>query len=78
MFPKNRRLVPSISAPQAHLVARLAMVLGVSFGGADSPFFRSLWRWPKICRSSVITSVSDPAALARSIRRRLKSASFNT
>ena len=47
----------------------------VSLGGADRPFFRSLWRWPRICRSSVSTSAEQLAALARSIRRSMKSRS---
>ncbi len=39
----------------------------MSRGGADSALRRSLWRWPRICRSSVSTSAPQPAALARSI-----------
>ena len=31
------------------------MLTSVGLGGADRPFFRSLWRWPRICRSSVST-----------------------
>jgi len=42
---------------------------------ADRPFFRSLCRRPRICRSSVSTSASQSAALARSISRSMKSRS---
>ena len=41
-------------------------------GGADRPFLMSLWRWPRICRSSVSCSAEQLAALARSIRRLMK------
>ena len=43
------------------------MFFSVGFGGALRPFLMSLWRWPRICRSSVSTSAEQPAALARSI-----------
>ena len=48
------------------------MLGSVSLGGALRPFFRSLWRCPRICRSSVSTSAPHLAALARSIRRSMK------
>ncbi len=35
----------------------------VSLGGALNPFFRSLWRWLRICRTSVSTSALHLAAL---------------
>ena len=44
-------------------------------GGAVSPFFTSLWRCPRICRSSVSTRAEHPAALARPIRRSMNSRS---
>ena len=48
---------------QRGLVARLIMLASVGFGGADRPFFRSLWRWPRICRSSVSTSARAAGGL---------------
>ncbi|MNC55392.1 hypothetical protein D3C75_1049190 [compost metagenome] len=68
MLPKVRRLVPSMPMHQRGLVARLIRLRSVGLGGVDSPFLMSLWRWPRICRSSVRTSAEQPAALARSIR----------
>ena len=69
MLPKLRRLVPSMPRHQRGLVIRLRRLASVGFGGADRPFLMSLWRWPRICRSSVSTSALHLAALARSIRR---------
>ena len=66
MLPKKRRLVWSMLMPQVQRVARSAIEAAVSFGGAESPFLMSLCRWPRICRSSVSTSASQPAARARS------------
>jgi hypothetical protein len=63
---------------QRGLVAMFKRLATVSLGGAESPFFRSLWRWPRICRSSVSTSAPHFAALARSISRSMKSRSFIT
>jgi len=76
MLPNWRRLVPSMPNAQRGLVAILSRLAIVSLGGADRPFFRSLWRWPRICKSSVMTRAEQPAALARSIRRAMKSRSF--
>ena len=75
MLPNWRRGVPSMPRPQRGLVIMFRMLGSVSLGGADRPFFRSLWRWPMICRSSVSTSAEQLAALARSIRRSMKSRS---
>ena len=69
MLPKVRRLVPSMPRHQCGLVARLARLRSVGFGGVDRPFLMSLWRWPRICRSSVSTRAEQLAARARSIRR---------
>ena len=49
--------------------------LYVMRGGAVRPFLMSLWRWARICRSSVRTRAEQRAALARAIRRLLKSRS---
>ncbi len=65
---KVRRWVPSMPRHQRGLVARLIMFAMVGLGGALRPFFTSLWRWPRICRSTVSTSAEQPAARARSIR----------
>ena len=78
MLPKPRRGVCSMSSPQPHFVARFAIDLGVSLGGAERPFLRSLWRCPRIWRSSVSTSVSQPAAAARDIRFSTNSSSRMT
>ncbi len=75
MLPKLRRFVPSMPAHQRGLVARSSRLASVGRGGVDSPFLMSLWRWPRICRSSVTCSAETPAALARSIRRSTKSRS---
>ncbi len=75
MLPKPRRRVPSMPSAQRGLVAMFSRLARVGRGGAERPFFRSLWRWPMICRSRVSTSASQPAALARSIRRSMKSRS---
>ncbi len=75
MLPNWRRGVPSMPRPQRGLVIMFSMLGIVSLGGADRPFFRSLWRCPMICRSSVRTSAEQLAALARSIRRSMKSRS---
>ena len=69
MLPNVRRLVPSMPRHQRGLVARLMRLASVGLGGDDRPFLMSLWRWPRICRSSVSCSAEHPAALARSIRR---------
>ncbi|CFN63728.1 Uncharacterised protein [Bordetella pertussis] len=68
MLPKVRRRVPSMPRHQRGLNARSIRLRSVGLGGADKPFLMSLWRWPRICRSSVSTSAEHPAALARSIR----------
>src|SRR5690606_14797839 len=73
ILPKLRRLVPSIFTHQRGLVARLIRLARVGLGGVDSPFLMSLWRWPSTCRSSVSTNAEQFAALARSIRRSIKS-----
>ena len=78
MLRKVRRDVPSMPRHQRGLVARLIRLAMVGLGGVDRPFFRSLWRWPSTCRSSVTTSAEQLAALARSIRLRMKSLSFIT
>jgi hypothetical protein len=40
------------------------MLASVGRGGAVRPFFRSLWRWPITCRSSVSTSALQLGGLA--------------
>ncbi len=75
MLPKLRRLVPSMARHQRGLVIRLTMLARVGLGGAVRPFFRSLWRWPRICRSSVSTSALHLAARARSNSRSMKARS---
>jgi peptidoglycan/LPS O-acetylase OafA/YrhL len=69
MLPNWRRLRAQHAQAPARLGHQVEDVGEVSLGGADRPFFMSLWRWPRICRSSVSTSAEQPAALARSIRR---------
>jgi hypothetical protein len=76
-LPKNRRWVCSISRPHGIFVARLRIEAGVSFGGAESPFFRSRCRWPMICRSTVITSAEHFASFARANSRFMKSSSLS-
>src|SRR3546814_385991 len=78
MLPKLRRLVPSMFRHQRGLVARLMRLARVGLGGVDKPFLMSLWRCPNTCRSSVSTSAEHLAALARSIRRSMKSRSRMT
>src|SRR5450830_1474405 len=78
MLPEPRRCVPSMPATQRGLVAMLMILAMVSFGGADRPLRKSLWRWPSTCKSSVNTSAPHLAALARSIRRLMNSRSFMT
>ncbi len=78
MLPKWRRGVRSMFMHQRGLVARFIRFGMVSFGGAVMPLRTSLWRWPSTCRSSVSTSAEQLAALARSIRRLMKSRSFIT
>ena len=75
ILPKLRRFVPSIPKPHCGLVARLSRFFTVSRGGAVRSFFRSLWRWPRICRSSVRTSAEQFAAFARAIIPATKSSS---
>ena len=75
MLPKLRRLVPSMPRHQRGLVARLMRLAMVGLGGAERPFLMSLWRWPRICKSSVSCSAEQLAALARSMRRLMKSRS---
>ncbi len=75
MLPKLRRFVPSMPRHQRGLVARLMRLAMVGLGGADRPFLMSLWRWPRICKSSVSCSAEQLAALARSMRRLMKSRS---
>src|SRR5450830_899077 len=50
---------------QAGFVARSMILASVNFGGTDMPFFKSLWRCPKICKSSVSTNAEHLAVLAR-------------
>ncbi len=76
MLPNSRRGVPNMPKAQRGLVAILMMLGIVSFGGADKPFFKSLWRCPKICKSSVKTKALQLAALALSIKRSIKTRSF--
>ena len=78
ILPNCRRFVPSMPKHQRGLVIMLMMFGIVSLGGAESPFFRSLWRCPRICKSRVSTSAPQLAALARSISRLMKSLSFMT
>jgi hypothetical protein len=66
-LPKLRRLPNSTFIAQAGLVAMSSALASVSRGGTARPFFRSRWRWPWICRSSVSTRAEHCAALARSI-----------
>ena len=60
---------------QRGLVARFARLVHVGLGGADRPLRMSLWRWPRICRSSVSMSAPQRAAVARSMSRSMKSRS---
>ena len=53
-------------------VAICQICFGVSFGGAERPLRRSLWRWPIICRSAVSTNAEHLAALARLMRSSTK------
>ena len=72
MLPNCAAWCRACARHQRGLVARLTRLASVGLGGADRPFLRSLWRWPRICRSSVSTSAQHFAALARSIRRPMK------
>src|SRR5690606_10996412 len=75
MVANVRRFVPSMFRHQRGLVARLIRFARVGLGGAVSPFLMSLWRCPSTCRSSVSTRAEQLAALARSMRRSMKSRS---
>ncbi len=62
-------LAPSTLTIQRGFVM-MSIKLGIFiFGGTDSPFLMSWWRWPITCRSTVSTSAEHFAAAARSIRR---------
>ena len=74
-LPKVRRLVPAMPRPQRGLVAMSSMLPSDGMTDARSLFFRSLWRWPMTCRSSVSTSALHCAALQRSIMRTIASRS---
>ncbi|EWS63389.1 hypothetical protein Y695_03380 [Hydrogenophaga sp. T4] len=74
-LPKLWRRVPAMPRHQRGLVIRLMMLAMVGLGGAVRPFFRSLWRWPITCRSSVSTSALHLALRARSIMRAMDSRS---
>ena len=78
MLRKVRRCVPSMPMHQRGRIAMSSMLGSVSLGGADSPLRTSLWRWARICRSSVSTRAEHFAALARSIRLMTKSLSRMT
>ena len=78
MLPNWRRFVPSMPSAQRGLVAMLIMLAMVSLGGALRPLRISLWRCPRICRSSVSTKAEHCAALARSISLSMKPRSFMT
>ena len=69
------RRVPAMPRHQRGLVIRLMMLRSVGLGGAVRPFFRSLWRWPITCRSSVSTRALHLASLARWIMRAMASRS---
>ena len=66
-LPKLWRLVPAMPKHQRGFIIRLMMLAIVGRGGAVRPFFKSLWRWPITCKSSVSTSALQRAARARSI-----------
>ena len=66
-LPKVWRRVPAMPKHQRGLVIRLMMLAMVGRGGAVRPFFKSLWRWPITCKSSVSTSALQPALRTRSI-----------
>ena len=78
MLPNCRRGVPSMFRHHRGLVSRLSRLATVGLGGVDSPFFTSLWRWPRMVRSSVSTSAEQRAARARSIRRSMNARSRST
>ena len=78
MLRKVRRSVRSMLMHQRGRIAMSIMLAIVILGGADSPLRKSLWRWPRICRSSVSTSAEHFAALARSMRFSTKSLSRMT
>ena len=67
-----------IGVPAFRLRGHFFLMATVGFGGAERPLRMSLWRWPRICRSSVSTRAEQPAALARWISREMKSRSFIT
>ena len=48
-------------------IARSKALRMVSRGGTVRPFLMSMWRWPRIGRSTVTNSAEQFAALARSI-----------
>ena len=66
-LPKLFRLLVMMFSAQPGFRRMSNAVPQVSFGGTASPFFRSRWRCPWICRSSVSTSAAQRAALARSM-----------
>ena len=78
MLRKVRRGVASMPKDHCGFSIMSRMFGRVSLGGVVSPFFRSLWRWPMICRSSVRTRAEQFALRARSIRASTKSSSRMT
>ncbi|MDT4856830.1 hypothetical protein FQZ97_912330 [compost metagenome] len=69
------RRVPIMPSTQRGLVAMLTMLPSDGITEARILFFRSLWRWPITCRSSVSTSALHLATLQRSIMRAMASRS---
>jgi hypothetical protein len=63
--------------PPRDLGRQVGIEAGVSFGGAESPFFMSRCRWPMICRSTVMTSAEHFASFARANSRFMKSSSLS-
>ena len=78
MLRNWRRGVRSIPSDQRGFSAMLIRLGIVGRGGEVRPFLRSLWRWPRICRSSVRTSALQFAARARSMMASTKSSSRMT
>ena len=79
MLPKSRRLARAMLISQRGFDAKSMMFFSrIRFGGTDRPFLMSMWRWPRICRSTVSTSALHLAAIARSISDLQKPRSFMT
>ena len=74
-LPKLLRRPESTFNTQPGLAITSNMVPSVSLGGTVRPFFRSMWRCPWICRSSVSISAEHFAAFARSMREAAKTRS---